>query len=129
MPATVFLVAARRPVAEAGAAAGPAEAGGDVGGGGRVVVLAPEDNVAVACTTLEAGTVLEVGGARLKLERRVTTGHKVARRPIRAGEKVVKYGAPIGSATRDIAPGAHVHTHNLKSDYIPTYDRKGREAS
>ena len=95
----------------------------------RVVVLAPGDNVAVACATLEAGTTLLIDGAEVVLDRRVTTGHKVARRPIRAGEKVVKYGAPIGSATRDIAPGAHVHTHNLKSDYIPTYDRKGREAS
>jgi hypothetical protein len=36
---------------------------------------------------------------------------------------VIKYGAPIGSATRDIAPGEYVHTHNLKSDYLPTLAR------
>ena len=28
---------------------------------------------------------------------------------------------PIGSATRDIEPGEHVHLHNMKSDYLPTY--------
>jgi len=28
---------------------------------------------------------------------------------------------PIGSATRAIKAGEHVHLHNMKSDYIPTY--------
>lgn len=51
----------------------------------------------------------------------VATGHKIALQPIAAGQKVLKYGAPIGSATRPIEPGEHVHTHNLKSDYLPTY--------
>ncbi len=53
----------------------------------------------------------------------VPLGHKVAARDIAAGEKIVKYGAPIGSATRDIASGEHVHTHNVKSDYLPTFKR------
>ena len=48
-------------------------------------------------------------------------GHKIARRAIAAGEKIVKYGAPIGSATVAIPAGAHVHVHNVKSDYTPTY--------
>jgi len=34
---------------------------------------------------------------------------------IRAGEAVVKYGSPIGTASADIAAGAHVHTHNVAS--------------
>lgn len=51
-------------------------------------------------------------------------GHKVAARLITAGEEIIKYGVPIGSATRDIAAGEHVHTHNVQSDYIPTYLRE-----
>ena len=43
-------------------------------------------------------------------------GHKYARRAIRAGENVVKYGMPIGHATRDIAPGEHVHVHNVATN-------------
>jgi altronate dehydratase small subunit len=42
-------------------------------------------------------------------------GHKVAIVAIRQGETVVKYGASIGRATADIAPGEHVHVHNLRS--------------
>ena len=40
-------------------------------------------------------------------------GHKYALRDIAEGENVVKYGMPIGHATRFIAKGEHVHTHNL----------------
>ena len=53
----------------------------------------------------------------------IPLGHKVAARDIAAGEKIIKYGAPIGSATRAIASGEHVHTHNVQSDYIPTFQR------
>jgi hypothetical protein len=40
--------------------------------------------------------------------------------PIAAGERVIKVGVPIGTATQAIAPGEHVHSHNLRSDYIAT---------
>ncbi len=40
-------------------------------------------------------------------------GHKYARRAIAPGEMVIKYGMPIGRATRAIAAGEHVHTQNL----------------
>lgn len=93
----------------------------------RVLLLSPEDNVLVACTDLAAGTELVIDGRRVVLADAVPTGHKLARRAIAAGQKVVKYGAPIGSARQPIEAGASVHTHNLASDYIPTWDREGRE--
>jgi hypothetical protein len=34
---------------------------------------------------------------------------------------VRKYGVPIGSVTKPIAAGEHVHVHNLASNYTPTY--------
>ena len=43
-------------------------------------------------------------------------GQKYALRDIAAGESVVKYGYPIGTATADIPAGAHVHAHNLKTN-------------
>ena len=46
----------------------------------------------------------------------LSTGHKHALCPIAAGENVIKYGAPIGHATQDIAPGEWVHTHNLATN-------------
>ena len=50
-------------------------------------------------------------------------GHKIALRRIHSGEKVIKFGAAIGSAAATIEAGEHVHLHNLRSDYIPAHDR------
>ena len=42
-------------------------------------------------------------------------GQKYALIPIRAGERVIKYGFPIGVATADVATGEQVGSHNLKT--------------
>ena len=91
----------------------------------RLLRVAPEDNVAAATTTIEAGESITLAGRAVAVPERVSTGHKVAIASIAAGQKVIKYGAPIGSATRDIRPGQYVHTHNLASDYLPTYTLDG----
>ena len=46
----------------------------------------------------------------------LSTGHKHALKPIKAGENVIKYGFPIGHATCDIAEGEWVHSHNLATN-------------
>ncbi|MBQ7373971.1 MAG: altronate dehydratase [Clostridia bacterium] len=53
----------------------------------------------------------------------IPKGHKFALRDIKKGEKVKKYGYPIGRATKDIKKGEWVHSHNLQSalDEQPTY--------
>jgi altronate hydrolase len=73
--------------------------------------LNPTDNVVVAMRRLEPGE--GVAGEPVAAAEAIPSGHKVAARSIRAGEIVRKYGQVIGAATADIAPGAHVHTHNL----------------
>ncbi|MDE6110849.1 MAG: altronate dehydratase family protein, partial [Eubacterium sp.] len=42
-------------------------------------------------------------------------GHKYALSDIAKGEKVIKYGYPIGIASKDINEGEHIHSHNLKT--------------
>ncbi len=43
-------------------------------------------------------------------------GHKYARRDIAEGENIIKYGMPIGHATRPIAKGERVHVDNVKTN-------------
>jgi hypothetical protein len=86
--------------------------------------LHPDDNVLTIVRALRAGTSLDCEGVPIQLQRPLGIGHKIAARPIAAGEKVIKYGVPIGSATCPIAAGEHVHTHNLQSDYLPTWSRE-----
>lgn len=75
-----------------------------------VVQLHPDDDVVIARQQLVAGTRLGTG---LAVRGLVPAGHKLAVRPLVAGEPVRRYGQIIGFATRAIAPGEHVHTHNL----------------
>lgn len=84
---------------------------------GQVAVhLRPEDNIVVAAQNLQPGLEVQVNGARVTLAKRVGLGHKVAIRPIKKGDAVYKYGQIIGFAMTDIAPGEHVHVHNLSAD-------------
>jgi altronate hydrolase len=80
------------------------------------VQLRPEDNVAVAARPLAAGLEVETAGGRVVIDRRIGLGHKVALRPIRKGEAVLKYGQVIGFAGADIPAGGHVHVHNVSAD-------------
>lgn len=87
----------------------------------RLLLLSPKDTVFVLRDQIEAGETIVVGERSYSYASRLGIGHKIARVAVAAGGKVVKYGAIIGSASTGIAPGDHVHVHNLKSDYTPTY--------
>lgn len=92
------------------------------------IQLFPADNVLVLTRGLNAGESIEIGDIRRRLDAPIGLGHKIAARAIAPGEKILKYGASIGSATTSIAPGEHVHLHNMKSDYLPTFTLdEGRE--
>ena len=86
----------------------------------RLVLLAPDDNCVVVAQPLAADDSVEIDGVRFVVGNAIAMGHKLARRSIARGETVLKYGAAIGHATVPVAPGDHLHTHNLASDYIPT---------
>src|SRR2546422_664838 len=79
----------------------------------KAVVLRPEDDVAVAKAELAAGTVLDDGGHPIEVRQDIRPGHKVARKAVRTGAPVRRYGQVIGFATQNIAVGDHVHTQNL----------------
>ncbi|MBA4065606.1 MAG: galactonate dehydratase [Isosphaera sp.] len=78
------------------------------------VHLRPQDNIAVCRRPVPAGTDLTFDGATVRVPAGIRMGHKFAVRPIRDGDPVLKYGQVIGFAGRAIAPGEHVHVHNVK---------------
>jgi altronate hydrolase len=74
------------------------------------IELHPNDDVLIARNDLPAGSDAADG---IRTLTDIPAGHKVARRAIAAGAPVRRYNQVIGYATEDIAPGAHVHTHNM----------------
>jgi hypothetical protein len=80
-----------------------------------------DDNVLIVVTPIRRGDRDVIDGREVVFTENIAIGHKVAARDIKAGNKVYKCGVPIGSAKEIIPAGAHIHLHNLKSDYIATY--------
>lgn len=71
------------------------------------VVCLLRDHQAGECATLRTGPT-----AALRSD--TPMGHKIALVATARGAPVIKFGAVIGHATADIAPGEHVHLHNLE---------------
>ncbi len=71
--------------------------------------LHPNDDVLIARSQLVGGTTVEA----IQVRGLIPAGHKVAVRHIAVGEPVRRYNQIIGFASKPIAPGDHVHSHNL----------------
>ncbi len=79
----------------------------------QILRITPKDNVAVALAAIGKGEKFSVDGMDVVAADPLPAGHKIALCSIPAGEKVIKYGFPIGYARSDIAKGSHVHVHNV----------------
>jgi hypothetical protein len=89
----------------------------------KLVLLHPADNILVCVSPITCGERLLIDDTFIISVQPVDVGHKVARRALSSGEKIIKYGAPIGSMSESAECGAHVHMHNMRSDYIPSHTR------
>ena len=84
----------------------------------RCLQLHVDDNVAVALEDIAPGQIEVIGTGQSVphvANESIVRGHKVALRPMRSGDVVLKYGVAIGFATEPIAIGDWVHTHNCRS--------------
>lgn len=78
--------------------------------------LDARDNVVVARVAIPAGTAVAIEGVTTLQD--IPLGHKIATRAIAKGEAVLKYDTVIGYAGDDIAPGTHLHSHNIVFDEV-----------
>ena len=90
----------------------PTVSPGAAAGDALVIRIHPNDDVVIARRQLVGGTRIESEG--VTVVGLIPPGHKVATRAIAAGAPVRRYDQIIGSAKQAIAPGQHVHTHNLE---------------
>jgi len=94
----------------------------------KAISMDSRDNVATALSALLAGDEVEVISTAREVTQTVRVndalplGHKIALADIKSGSDVVKYGAKIGRASKDIKTGDYVHIHNVTSDRMPLTD-------
>ncbi len=94
----------------------------------KLIRITDRDNVAVAVSPVMKGEVVTVSGDTFTAFSDIPQGHKIALKDLKKGDKVIKYGYPIGGAKEDIHKGQHVHAFNISTllsesaEY--TYDRE-----
>ncbi|MCM3550745.1 altronate dehydratase family protein [Alkalihalobacillus clausii] len=82
----------------------------------------PTDNVIVSLKDLQKDQRIQFKEEHIPLSRDVPSGHKIAIRDIAVGEDIVKYGFPIGKASKPIQKGDWVHTDNVVTKLSGTLD-------
>ncbi|HET6558448.1 MAG TPA: altronate dehydratase family protein [Prolixibacteraceae bacterium] len=86
----------------------------------KFIKIHPDDTVAVCLEAGQKGEIVDFDRKHFTLTDDIPVGHKVALQAMAKGDHVIKYGEPIGHAMVDIAFGAHVHAHNLKTNLSGT---------
>ncbi|WP_167609485.1 UxaA family hydrolase [Maribellus sediminis] len=86
------------------------------------IKINPVDNVVIALKDFSAGDKIVVDSQELEIKNEIPKGHKIAVLAIGENEDIIKYGAPIGHATQNIAAGEHIHVQNLKTNLSGTID-------
>ncbi len=85
------------------------------------IVHGKEDTVGVMTVDVKKGqslrgwNMITNGTLRAKAAQGIPLGHKIALTDVAKGGQILKYDEAIGSASRSIKKGQHVHTHNLKT--------------
>lgn len=90
-----------------------------------IITLNVSDSVATTRRAIAEGESVADGVTALA---EIPRGHKVALTAIGINEPVLKYGQVIGFATRSIAAGEHVHTHNVEMRDVALHHSFSRDA-
>ena len=85
-----------------------------------------EDNVAIALEQLEPGCEIQFTGGCCTAAEVIPRGHKVALSDLEPGQDVIKYGYPIGHATKRVRAGSWVHSHNMCTNLEGTLEYEYR---
>lgn len=82
----------------------------------KAVLIEENDTVLTVLEAVHAGETASTGAEDITALEDIPQYHKIARRAVKRGEVIYKYGQPMGYAAADIAAGQWVHTHNAGSE-------------
>ena len=66
----------------------------------KLIKINERDNVEIAIQVLKAGEEVGIDGAPCTVLEEIPRGHKIALKDLEKGERIIKYGNPIGYADR-----------------------------
>lgn len=80
----------------------------------KVLKVHPDDNVLVALTDLQIGTIASYQGKEITLCEDISAKHKIAFEDLDIGDEVYMYGVLVGKVAQPIKMGAWINVFNLK---------------
>ena len=84
----------------------------------KFIIMNQEDNCATALEDIPMNLKIIFRENLIKINQKISIGHKFALFDIKKGDLIKKYGEIIGIATEDIQIGDWIHIHNIKSHYL-----------
>lgn len=87
----------------------------------KLIVMEKNDMVATALDDVLNGDTVSIMSSdnveicTMEAKENIPFGNKIALCEIKNGQKLIKYGVPVGICTKDIEKGRLVHVHNVKS--------------
>ena len=84
------------------------------------MVIEKSDNVATCLSKVKRGEKVQLmlngrKGRTIKAGQDIPYVHKICIKPLKKGQHCMKYGLPIGVASKDIKVGDYIHVHNVES--------------
>ncbi len=82
----------------------------------NAIMINEKDNVATMLDKVEKNDMVIIKGNNQKIKalNNISFGHKIALTNIKEEEQIIKYGAVIAEAGKNITKGEHIHVHNAK---------------
>lgn len=85
----------------------------------KYLTISPNDNVAVALTTIDKGESHTIDGNLITVIEDIPVKHKFTLQDLHTNDVVTMYGVPVGKALKPIKKGALITTENLKHVAAP----------
>ncbi|MBI4252355.1 MAG: UxaA family hydrolase [Candidatus Tectomicrobia bacterium] len=84
------------------------------------MIIDKSDNVATCLSKVKRGEKVQLmlngrKGRAVKANQDIPYIHKICIKALKKGQPCMKYGLPIGVASKDIRVGDYIHIHNVES--------------
>ncbi len=84
----------------------------------KYIIIDSKDNCATALEDIPQDAKIDLIDKIIKINHKISLGHKFAINNIEKEDYIIKYGEIIGIATEKISEGDWIHTHNIRSSYL-----------
>ena len=88
----------------------------------KFIKINAADNVVVCISDITKGDTISIDGKDIRVLQDTPAGHKILIADVNEGDNIIKYGYPIGHATRQLSAGTWINEHNIATNLKGTLE-------